>query len=106
MNSAVPDLYLRELEVRGKVGPPGPLGKEEGGGNLVEGGDEGQFGDRGLLEVKNSWTVGCCRTWLGRPVRHLGETSHVGATKSDILVNGENTGSCEKLFTLLQIFDI
>lgn len=37
------------------------------------GGDEGQLGDRGLLEVKNSWTVGCWRTWQGRDARYLGQ---------------------------------
>lgn len=64
-----------ELEVNGQDGATGEVGREGGSGGMVERGEEGQLGERGLVEVKNSWTLWCWRTWQGRAVRHLGSSS-------------------------------
>lgn len=64
-----------ELEASGEVGVVGVVGREDGGAGMEEGGEEGQLGDRGLVEVKNIWTLWCWRTWQGRAVRHLGSSS-------------------------------
>ena len=61
-----------ELEENGQVGATGAVGGEEGKGGREEEREEGQLGERGLVEVKNSWTLWCWRTWPGRAVRHLG----------------------------------
>ena len=71
--------YLLELEMNGQVGTTGVLGREDGRCGMEEGGEEGHLGNRGLLEVKNSWTLWCWRTWQGRPVKHLGEERETGA---------------------------
>lgn len=44
---------LLELEVNGHVGVTGAVGGEEGSG----GRQVGRLGERGLVMVKNSWTV-------------------------------------------------
>lgn len=62
-----------ELEVNGQDGAIGEVGSEDASGE--ERGEEGQLGERGLVEVKNSWTLWCWRTWQGRAVRHLGSSS-------------------------------
>lgn len=54
--------------MNGQVGATGAVGGEEGNG----GREEGRVGERGLVEVKKSWTLWCWRTWQGRAVRHLG----------------------------------
>lgn len=36
------------------------------------------MGERGLVEVKNSWTLWCWRTWQGSAVRHLGAGRQTG----------------------------
>lgn len=43
-----------ELGVNGQVWGSGAVGGEDG--------EAGQLGDRGLAEVKNSWTLWCWRT--------------------------------------------
>ncbi len=57
--------------MNGQVGATGAVGREEGNGGREEGREAGQLGDRGLVEVKNSWTLWCWRTWQGSAVRHL-----------------------------------
>lgn len=55
---------LLELEENGQAGA---AGRDD------DGGDEGQPGDRGPLEVKNSWTAGSWTTWQGRAGTYLGQ---------------------------------
>lgn len=64
-----------ELEVKGQVGATGAVGREEGNGGREEGREAGHLGERGLVEVKNSWTLWCWRTWQGNAVRHLASSS-------------------------------
>lgn len=71
---------LLELEeVNGQVGATGAVGGEEGKG----GREGGQLGERGLVEVKNSWTLWCWRTWQGSAVRLLGAGAETGQRGSD-----------------------
>lgn len=70
---------LLELEVNGQVGATGAVGREEGNG----GREEGQLGERGLVEVKNSRTLWCWRTWRGSPVRHLVQAERRGSREGD-----------------------
>lgn len=65
---------LLELGVNGHDGATGAVRGEEGSG----GREEGQLGERGLVEVKNSWTLWCWRTWQGSAVRHLGAGRETG----------------------------
>lgn len=58
--------------MNGQVGATGAVGREEGNGGRGEGSEAGQLGERGLVEVKNSWTLWCWRTGHGSAVRHLG----------------------------------
>lgn len=61
--------------MNGQVGATGAVGREDrggGSGGREEAGEAGQLGERGLVEVKNSWTLWCWRTWQGSAVRHLG----------------------------------
>lgn len=59
--------------MNGQDGAIGEVGSEDASGE--ERGEEGQLGERGLVEVKNSWTLWCWRTWKGRAVRHLSGTT-------------------------------
>lgn len=65
---------LLELEVNGQVGATGAAEVEEGNG----GREVVRLGERGLLEVKNSWTLWCLRTRQGSTVRHLGASRQTG----------------------------
>lgn len=72
---------LLELEVNGQVGATGAVGRQDregGNGGREEAGEAGQLGERGLVEVKNSWTLWCWRTWQGSAVRHLGAGRQTG----------------------------
>lgn len=60
--------------MNGQVGATGAVGGEEGNG----GREAGRLGERGLVEVKNSWTLWCLRTWQGSAVRHLGAGRQTG----------------------------
>lgn len=51
----------------GHAGATGAIRGEEGSG----GREGGQLGERGLVEVKNSWTLWLWRTWQGKDARHL-----------------------------------
>lgn len=66
---------LLELEVNGQVGATGAVGRVDGKGGSEE---EGKTGERGLVEVKNSWMLWCWRMWQGRAVRHLGAGRETG----------------------------
>lgn len=45
--------------MNGQVGATGAVGIGEGNGGRGEGREAGQFGERGLVEVKNNWTLWC-----------------------------------------------
>lgn len=64
--------------MNGQVGATGAVGREEGNGGRGEGREAGQLGERGLVEVKNSWTLWCWRTGQGSAVRHLGASRDTG----------------------------
>lgn len=71
--------------MNGQVGATGAVGGENGKGGREEGREEGKMGERGLVEVKNSWMLWCWRMWQGRAVRHLGagcrDTGQQGVNK-------------------------
>lgn len=58
--------------MNGQVGDTGAVGWEEDTGGRGEGREAGQLGERGLAEVKNSWTLWCWRTRRGSAVGLLG----------------------------------
>lgn len=69
-----------KVELSGQVGVTGAVGGEEGKDER-EGREEdregGHLGERGLVEVKNLWTLWCWRTRGGNDVRHLDESRDI-----------------------------
>lgn len=58
--------------MNGQFGATGAVRGEDNVGGREEGREEEKMGERGLVEVKNSWMLWCWRMWQGRAVRHLG----------------------------------
>lgn len=90
---------LLELEVNGQVGATGAVGRKEGEGGREEGREAVQWGERGLVEVTNCWTLWCWRTWQGSAVRHLGAGRGTAGGQTDTGRPKEKkrcyiTGSC------------
>lgn len=87
--------------MNGQDGATGAVGREEGKG----GREAGQLGERGLVEVKNSWTLWCWRTWQGSAVRHLGAGRETGQQGNRQGVRQTQGSQIKSTYILCHLFD-
>lgn len=87
--------------MNGQDGATGAVGREEGKG----GREAGQLGERGLVEVKNSWTLWCWRTWQGSAVRHLGAGRETGQQGNRQGVRQTQGSQIKSTYILCPLFD-